>query len=254
MNYHITRGTQIYGPYTVADLQRYVASGHILPTDLAKGEDTGESVPVSQLLKPAGQSSAFAPTPYQGEFQGGGALPVMGYQGAYAQPAGGDAGAQFSDPPNLSWGLVLLFDALTCGFFQMVWNIIFSAWMRRVQPNSMALFYYIGGYVLGIAYSVGYVPVFMEQMRHALAHDGLVAPHVAHQALMYLLAAAGWVLKLVARFTMKSSLEEHYNTVEPIGLRLNGVLVFFFGGLYIQSQLNKVNQIKQAMRYRGAAY
>ena len=53
---------------------------------------------------------------------------------------------------------------------------------------------------------------------------------------------------------MKSSLEEHYNTVEPIGLRLNGVMVFFFGGLYIQSQLNKVNEIKQAMRYRSAAY
>jgi len=30
----------MYGPYTLEDLQRYVASGNILPTDRAKREDT----------------------------------------------------------------------------------------------------------------------------------------------------------------------------------------------------------------------
>ena len=252
MNYQIIRGAQTYGPYTAADIQRYVASGHILPTDIAKSEDMTEGVPVSQLLGTTGQQQAFTPPPFQGGFQGG--PQAMGYQGGFAQPQDAAPMAQFADPPNLSWGLVLLFDALTCGLFQMVWNIIYSAWMRRVQPNSNALFYYIGGYVLALVYSAGYVPMFLEQMRHAMAHDAIAQTHMAHQALLYLLASAGWVLKLVARFSMKSSLEEHYNTVEPIGLRLNGVLVFFFGGLYIQSQLNKVNEIKQAMRYRSAAY
>ena len=254
MNYHIQRGDQSYGPYTLSDLQRYVASGHVLPTDLAKSEGTAEAVPVSQILNPSAQPQAYAPPPYVAPYQGaGGAPPVLGYQ-AYGQPENGASIAQFDDPPNLSWGLVLLFDAITCGLFQMVWNIIFSVWMRRVQPNSNALFFYIGGYALGIVYSVGYVPFFMEQMRHAVAHDMILTPHMTHQALLSLAAFAGWVLKLVARFAMKSSLEEHYNTVEPIGLRLSGVMVFFFGGLYIQSQLNKVNEIKQAMRYRSTAY
>jgi hypothetical protein len=178
----------------------------------------------------------------------------MGYPATYGQPLDGGAMGQFDDPPNLNWGLVLLFDALTCGLFQRVWNIILSAWMRRVQPNSNALFYYIGGYVLGLVYSSEYVPAMMDQIRHAIAHDPIAHVHMAHQGLMYLIGFAGWVLKLVARFSMKSSLEEHYNTVEPIGLRLNGFMVFFFGGLYIQSQLNKVNEIKQALRYRSAAY
>jgi hypothetical protein len=30
-------------------------------------------------------------------------------------------------------------------------------------------------------------------------------------------------------------------------------MVFFFGGLYLQSQMNRINEIKQAMRYRGFA-
>lgn len=254
MNYQITRGGQSYGPYTLSDLQRYVASGHVLLTDLAKSDEMSEAVPVSQILNPEAPPQAYMPPP----FQGAGGPPAMGYQPAYAQSAGGVPAAQFdgqfADPPNLNWGLVLLFDALTCGLFQMVWNVVLSAWMRKVQPNSNAIFYYIGGYALGIVYSIGYVPGMMEQVRHIMAHDPTFQPHMAHQALMSLLAFAGWVLKLIARFTMKSSLEEHYNTVEPIGLRLNGVMVFFFGGLYIQSQLNRINEIKQAMRYRSAAY
>ena len=77
--------------------------------------------------------------------------------------------------------------------------------------------------------------------------------HVApsHHYGLNAISFVAWVVRIVARFNMKSSLEEHFNTVEPIGLRLNGVLVFFFGGLYLQSQMNRINEIKQAMRYRG---
>ena len=58
-----------------------------------------------------------------------------------------------------------------------------------------------------------------------------------------------WVLRLVARFSEKASIEEHYRTVEPLGIELNGVLVFFFGGIYIQSQLNKVPALRQQAVY-----
>jgi len=239
MNYQINRGGQSYGPYTLADLQRYVTSGHILLTDQVKSEEMPDWVPVSQVLNPAGPPPAFDAAP---------PIPAAAYAGGYATP-GAPMGA-FDDPPNLNWGLVLLFDALTCGLFQMVWNLIFSAWMKRVQPNSKALFFYIGGYVLGLLYSIGYFPMMMEQVRHVMAHDMAFQPHAAHRAAMYLVAFAGWVLKLVARFNMKSSLEEHYNTVEPLGVRLNGFAVFFFGGLYIQSKLNRINEMKQVLRYR----
>ena len=50
MHYHVSRGGQTYGPYTLADLQRYVASGHILLNDLAKSEEMSDWIPVGQIL------------------------------------------------------------------------------------------------------------------------------------------------------------------------------------------------------------
>jgi len=61
------------------------------------------------------------------------------------------------------------------------------------------------------------------------------------------------VFRLLARFSVKDSLEEHFNGPEPIGYTMNPVLLFFFGGLYIQSELSRINEIKQAIRYREAS-
>ena len=239
MLYQISRGGQTYGPYTLADLGRYVESGHVLLSDLAKSDEMPEWLTVAQILNPAG----VPPAP---------AIAEPGYTSQQSQtpyvPAAQFA-PQFPDPPNLHWGLVLLFDIVTAKLFQMVWNLILSAWMRRVQPNSKALFYYAAGYVLGLIYTIMYLPAVMEQVQHILANDPGFHPHYAHGGLMSLIGLAAWVLKLLARFDMKSSLEEHYNTVEPMGFSMSGVLTFFFGGLYIQSQLNRINEIKRAMRY-----
>jgi len=64
MNYFIKRDLQEYGPYTLAELQRYVASGNVLLTDLCRSEGMNDWVPVSQVIGnipvPA---AAPAPTP-----------------------------------------------------------------------------------------------------------------------------------------------------------------------------------------------
>jgi hypothetical protein len=241
MLYQISRGGQTYGPYTLADLKRYVDSGHVLLSDLAKSDEMAEWATVAEILNPAGLPPAAPPAP----------AVETAFAGAYApQPVYAPV-AQYSDPPNLHWGLVLLFDLVTLELFQMVWNLIFSTWMQRVQPNSKALLFYIVGYVLTVVHAVMYVPLIIVQMQHVMANDIGFQPHYAHRALISLIWFVAWVLKLVARFSMKSSLEEHYNTVEPIGFRMSGVLTFFFGGLYIQSQLNRINEIKRAIRYQS---
>jgi hypothetical protein len=56
---------------------------------------------------------------------------------------------------------------------------------------------------------------------------------------------------ILYRFAMKNSLEQHFNGPEPIGLRLGPIMTFFFGGLYFQYHFNRINEIKQASRYRG---
>src|SRR6202046_5358022 len=121
MNYFITRDGQQYGPYTLADLQRYVASGEILLTDLARSEGMSEPLPVSQII---------------------GAIPVPQAQISASPIINAPI---YHDPPNLHWGLVLLFSILTCGLFSAAWNLVQAAWMKKVAPQSTALYYSLAG-------------------------------------------------------------------------------------------------------------
>src|ERR1035441_2460274 len=102
MLFQVSRNGQTYGPYTLEDLQRYIASGNILPTDLAKGAEMPEWGPVAQGLgapaAPAGPP-AVAPVAYTGSTQ------------VYAP----GAAALYPDPPNLHWALVLVIGVFTCG-------------------------------------------------------------------------------------------------------------------------------------------
>ncbi len=226
MLYQVSRNGQMYGPYTLEDLRRYLASGNVLATDLCKSEEMAEWKSVGEVL-------GVAPTGFS--------QPPYATGPLYAQvPAGGAAAANaYPDPPNLAWGLVILFTILTCGIFMVVWNIIVAAWMRRVQPNSQALLYYIAGAVLGLI-NGGAAFSYLRAFQH---HDAY-QPHI----FAGLIGVAAWVVRLVARFSMKASLEEHYNRVEPLGLTLNGAMTFFFGGVYHQYHLNRINEIKRAMR------
>ena len=226
MPYQVSRNGQIYGPYTLEDLRRYVASGNVLLTDLAKSEEMPEWVPVSQVL------GTETPQP----------TPAGSYQPPVPQAYTSTNLAAYPDAPNLPWGLVLLFSVLTCSVFMFVWNLIVAAWLKRVQPNSNALLYY----AMATALAVG--QVFTGT--HARIHDmhSFYQPH----PMTNLLGIIVWVARLVARFTMRSSLEEHFNGPEPIGLTLSGVMTFFFGGLYFQYHLNRINEIKRAARFGGA--
>ena len=241
MHYQISRNGQMYGPYTMEDLQRYIASGHVLLTDLAKSEEMPEWIPVSQLLGTqdpgAPQPSSYAPA-------------AAAYPGATAPTSN----AAYADPPNLHWAIVLLLDLVTCSLFQLVWNIIISAWFRRVVPPSKAMVLYIASAVLLFAQfatsqvaGLGRVATVTSM---ATATTTTTPSTLEPLAFMASIALACWVVRLVARFTFRSELEQHFNTVDPIGLRINPVLLFFFGGIYLQSQLNRINDIKQAMRYR----
>src|SRR5437773_2138987 len=84
MKYYVSRGGQQYGPYSLPDLQRYVASGNILPTDLACGEGGAQWVPVSQVL---GNMGVQATPPQQAPAQPAAAQQGYGQVPAYGQPA-----------------------------------------------------------------------------------------------------------------------------------------------------------------------
>ena len=230
MLYHVSRNGQTFGPYTLEDLERYVVSGNVLPTDLAKSEEMAEWTPVSQVL---GVPIAAAPSATAAPY-GGGSAPIY--------PPGT---TPYSDPPNLHWVLVLVLSIFTCGLFAVVWDFVQAVWMRRVNPRSNAVFFYIGEVVVSFVGggARGFL-IFNSAMRHATNTYPI----------------AGWVLFLVsftllefARFDMRRSMEEHYNGPEPIGLSLGGVMTFFFGSLYFQYHFTRINELKRMARYRGAA-
>jgi TM2 domain-containing membrane protein YozV len=75
MNFYLRRGDQEFGPYTVADLRNYVASGNIQPGELARADGSAQLTPVSSILSspppplanaaPPTFAPAAAPTPSQ---------------------------------------------------------------------------------------------------------------------------------------------------------------------------------------------
>jgi hypothetical protein len=56
---------------------------------------------------------------------------------------------------------------------------------------------------------------------------------------------------IAGSFSMKNSIEEHYNTVEPIGLELNGVMTFFFNVFYFQYHFTKINEARKSVGLTG---
>jgi hypothetical protein len=227
MTYQVSRNGQMYGPYTLEDLQRYVASGNILSTDMAKSEEMPDWLPVAQILNiPA--PSAIADQPY---------MPPANYP---------ISAIQYPDPPNVPWVLDLLLWFLTCSLFNKVYVLVQAAWLQRIQPNSKALMLYI------IATVIAVINIFasFSLVVVVMSHHGAMPPRHPLTSLLGLLYIC---MVIGARFAMRSALEEHYNVQEPIGLRLDPVMTFFFGGIYFQYKLNEINQMKQALRYRNPA-
>ncbi len=258
MHYQVSRNGQMYGPYTLEDVQRYVASGNVLMSDMVKSEEMPEWIPVSQLLgsqgsggaDSAGGSASQAPQAGYAPVAGGSA---QGYSQAspqayqpMGQMAAAGAGA-YPDPPALHWGLVLLFAVLTCGLFQIIWETVQSAWMRKVEPSTKALLLIAGVIVLLLLLGVtAGATGYSNGLAHRDGGDGTGSTGMS--ALSSLINLAYLVLILAWRFVMRASLEKHFNTAEPIGLRLSGVMTFFFGGLYFQYHLTKIKHMKDAAR------
>ena len=129
-------------------------------------------------------------------------------------------------PPNLHWALLLLFCLLSCGFFLPIWELVLAAWLRKYEPKSISVFVYIGVLILEAAYIVA----------SAASID---------ESIFRLIYGISFIF---GRFNLKSALEEHFNSVDPTGLELNGVMTFFFGGIYFQYHMNDIVRRNKADR------
>jgi len=225
MNYFIQRGPNEYGPYTLADLQRYVAQGSILMSDLTRSEGMADWVPVSQVIGNIPiPLSATAIAAAGGTVYGGG----TGYSdsGAYGAAV---ASLPRPVPPDFHWALVLLIGVVTCGLFLSAWLIVEAAWIRKIKPSSSSLVIVIG------AIAAGYVSGFLGG---AWGRD----PEYPIASVLWL---GSVILHIVAVFSVRGELEEYYNATENINLRLSGVMTFFFAIFYFQHHFSRIAKWKK---------
>ncbi|MDP9340319.1 MAG: GYF domain-containing protein [Acidobacteriota bacterium] len=211
MNYFVKRDVQEYGPYTLSELQRYTSSGNVLLTDLCRSEGMTDWAPVSQVI---------------------GNIPVP-VPSSIAPAAGGFTVSPFPPPPSLHWGVVILLAVITCGIFGWVWALVQASWMKKVEPASKALLYY--GISVGLILLASATNIY--QASQGLGRTGAGAA----------LNLIGWVLWLVASFSMRTSIEEHFSSADPVpsAMSLSGGMTFFFNVYYFQYHFTKVNEQKK---------
>ncbi|MGA7686504.1 MAG: DUF4339 domain-containing protein [Terriglobales bacterium] len=210
MEYFVKRGEERFGPYSLSDLQQYVQAGNIVTEDLAQSENMAEWVPVSQIL---------------------GNIPAPAFGGAaVVEPAAEPVLVPL--PPNLHWSIVLILGLVTRQLFNLVWALIQANWARRLCGDNKPLVLvamYPAGMVAGVLTIVLY--------RNAAALGGIFI-------------IAGAIIYIVGMFSIKSAMEEYYNSTEMVGLQLSGAMTFFFSTVYIQYQINKLARWKKTGVYQ----
>ena len=208
MEYFVKRGEQRFGPYSLADLQRYVQTGNVAPDDLTQSEGMTDWVPVAQVL---------------------GNIPAM------AVTSGGAAAAPALEretvplPPNLHWAIVLVLGIVTRQLFNLIWALIQANWARKLCGDNKPM-------VLVAMYPASMITGFL--MMVLFRGQGLAA-------LGGLFILGGAIVYLVGVFSIRSAMEDYYNSTENIGLLLSGVMTFFFSTVYIQYHINRLARWKK---------
>ena len=215
MKYTIKRGEQTFGPYTLADLQKYVQTGNVQATDLAQSEGMSDWAPVSQVL-------------------GNIPMPATAY-GAAAAPALAPV-TTVPLPPNLHWGLLLaiyvvaqILNALLHLLLNSAWSIVQANWARKLDGNNNTL-------VLVIMYPAA---IFSAAMAAAFGFAQQTSTPFKFTVVLIL---GGVVCYIVGMFKIKAAMESYYPD-----LRLSGVMTFFFSTIYFQYHINQLAKINEPM-------
>jgi hypothetical protein len=139
-------------------------------------------------------------------------------------------------PPGMHWFLVLVLGTVTFGIFTIIWVFKQANFVQRIDPSNPARKLFTIMILLLVVYVAIVAGAVVAQSTEAVATVGAIG------GLVDLGMAA---LSLIAIFKMRTSLLNYYNSVEPIGLRLSGVMTFFFNIYYFQYHFHRIAQWKQ---------
>ena len=136
----------------------------------------------------------------------------------------------------MHWFLILVLTCFTCGLAGFVWLLREALFVKKIDAASKAVVYWIS---LLVAMVVQVVVSIMGR-----SPDSMSAAATTSSIVM-LLNIVIMVIGLVMVFSMRKSIVTYYNTAEPIGLRLSGVMTFFFSILYFQHHFSRIIRWKQ---------
>jgi hypothetical protein len=195
-------------------------AGQVWPTDFAWTSGMPAWAPLSQVLAGASTSLALEPPSSTSVLPG---------------QVSGVPNQAWPTPPSMHWASVLFIGIATFGIFVVFWAFYQASFVKKLDSKnntsellSAYLLCNIVGFVLGVLL--------------------MTAPSALLGLLRFALTLASLTLWVVATFQMRTSLETHYQKIEPIGLRLDGVMTLFFNFLYFQYHFTRIAEWKERRR------
>lgn len=225
---HVSRNGVSFGPYEESQATALFASGNIAPTDLVWKEGMPAWREAVEIFGVRSVPPAVRPPPISNPTAAVIARPATNQpRQAYETNTGAHRQAttslEQSLPPKLHWGLVLLFTVLTVGIFALVWIFIQSNWIKKLDPASNATNQFIGYVAL----------LVVGQILGASDTTNL-------QGIGGVLILCSNVLLYFGIFSMRRSMLNYFNNVEPIGLKLSIAYSFIFSIFYFQSKMTQI--------------
>ena len=186
--------------------------------------------------------SPYAPPAYAPVNSGAAMYPGYAQQPGYpAQaPYGGHAVmpgpfANSPMPPDLHWALVMLLSVITFGLFGLIWAFRQAAFVKKIDPTSNAVTLLVLN-LLGAIVVIGLSFAAVGASTNTMAEISMVD---------LVLEVILFVIGLVMVFGVRKSMVTYYNSVEPIGLQLSGIMTFFFTFLYFQYHFSRIANWKR---------
>ena len=141
------------------------------------------------------------------------------------------ASSSYPIPPDMHWLVVLIISAITSGLGYLVWGFKQAFFVKKLDPANKSVRYFM----------LSFVAMLVQVALYFVMLTDLSSGSVA--ALLPMVMITNVVIVIFAYmgiFGMRRSLINHYNSVEPIGLQLGGVMTFFFSILYFQYHLSRI--------------
>lgn len=139
----------------------------------------------------------------------------------------------------MHWAVVLILSGVTCGLGGLVWSFKEAFFVKKIDPSSKCV----------MMLMIAFLAMMVQVVIYFIALDsGSMETMAAASTIVLLLNLVIIVTALIGVFGMRSSLVRYYNSIENIGLKLSGVMTFFFSILYFQYHFSRIAEMKK----RGA--